>query len=323
MIRRGLVALALCSASPALAEMPRLHSPIDCDLNGPCYIQQYMDRDPGAGHTDYLCQSLSYDRHRGTDFALPNREMMRQGVNVLAAAPGTVRGYRDGMSDEGYNEETRPVIGKRACGNGVVIEHGNNWSTQYCHLKNGSIQVRRGQRVEVGDVLGQVGQSGRAEFPHVHFTLRKSDVPLDPFSVDGKLSCGSDARHSAWVQEPPYRPGGIIDLGFATEVPEYQDVKEGTAGVTEIDPLAPAMVTYAFSFGTRGGDIMRIRVEGPEGIIIAHDTELKRNHAQAFRAVGKKRRVGRKWPTGLYRATASLLREGEIVNSLTREIEIK
>lgn len=323
MIRRSLMALLCISAGPALAEMPRLHSPIDCDLNGPCYIQQYMDWDPGPGHQDYRCQPLSYNRHRGTDFAVPHRQMMRDGVNVIAAAPGYVRGFRDGMSDEGLNAETRGVIGKRACGNGVVVEHGDGWSTQYCHLKNGSIQVSKGQRVETGDVLGQVGQSGRAEFPHVHFTLRKSDVPIDPFDTDRTLTCDAPGDSSAWVEDPPYRPGGIIDVGFATSVPDYKDIKDGTAGVSTLSPAAPALVSYAFSFGTRSGDTMRITVEGPNGTLLTHETEMKRNHAQAFRAVGKKRRIGRNWPSGAYTATVSLVRNGGTIDSLSKTITIE
>lgn len=68
---------------------------------------------------------------------------LRAGVPVYPAAPGTVRSVRDGEPDTGYSEETRASIDGKECGNGVVVSHGDGWETQYCHLKNGSVAVRR------------------------------------------------------------------------------------------------------------------------------------------------------------------------------------
>ncbi|MEM7521208.1 MAG: M23 family peptidase, partial [Pseudomonadota bacterium] len=95
--------------------------PVDCTLGQDCYIQQYMDRDEGPGVSDYRCRGLSYDGHKGTDFALPTLEAMHEGVNVLAAADGRVRGFRDGMADRLYSDETAAEIEGRECGNGVVL----------------------------------------------------------------------------------------------------------------------------------------------------------------------------------------------------------
>ena len=94
---------------------------------------------PGPAATDFTCGPLSYDGHDGTDIALPTRAAMAEGVAVLAAAPGTVTGIRDGIAD------FAPVIQGKECGNGVVIDHGAGWVTQYCHLRQGSVagQTRR------------------------------------------------------------------------------------------------------------------------------------------------------------------------------------
>lgn len=323
MIRQSLLALALPFASTALAEGPVLASPIDCDLDETCYIQQYMDRDRTNAFTDYHCSTLSYNGHRGTDFAVPHLAMMEEGVNVLAAASGRVRGKRDGMPDTGLTAETAALIRGRECGNGLVIEHGDGWSTQYCHLKQGSVQVEKGQQVNVGDVIGQVGQSGRAEFPHVHFSLRKNDVPIDPFDPDGTLSCGQAGDSTQWADPPKYQPGGIIDMGFNTAVPDYADVKAGTAAITSADKLAPAIVVFGFSYGTQTGDILRLVISGPEGEVISRDTKLTRNHAQAFRAIGKKRRRGLAWPVGTYTGTAALLRGDKVVSTRTQEFIVE
>ena len=69
-MRFGLLTL-LSLAVPATAGEFSLLSPIDCDLTGPCYIQQYVDHDPSDANSDFLCTGLSYDGHKGTDFALP------------------------------------------------------------------------------------------------------------------------------------------------------------------------------------------------------------------------------------------------------------
>ena len=110
MIRQGLLALALPFAGSALAEGLTLQFPLDCTLGDTCYIQQYMDRDPGKGFRDYHCRGLSYDGHKGTDFAVPTREDMLAGVNVIAAADGRVRGFRDGMPDSGYTKQTAASV---------------------------------------------------------------------------------------------------------------------------------------------------------------------------------------------------------------------
>ncbi|WP_247877773.1 M23 family metallopeptidase [Azospirillum thiophilum] len=71
---------------------------------------------------------------------------------------------RDGMEDVSIRQSGGAPAGYDA-GNAVVVDHGNGWETQYSHLKRGSVAVRPGVRVEAGTVLGQIGLSGRTEFP--------------------------------------------------------------------------------------------------------------------------------------------------------------
>ncbi|MEW9919679.1 M23 family metallopeptidase [Marimonas sp. MJW-29] len=321
-MRRAALALILSSACPAQAEDFLLWLPIDCTLGQDCYIQQYMDRDPGEGHSDYACGTLSYDGHKGTDFAVPTRAAMAAGINVLAAAGGRVRGYRDGMPDTGWTEETRDAVEGRECGNGVVLAHPGGWETQYCHLREGSVAVITGQTVRAGYVLGQVGQSGRAEFPHVHMSVRRNGVPVDPFDPDGTLTCEASSESTLWAEAPAYRPGGLVEVGLTDAIPDYDSVKAGLAGVDMLRPDAPALVVYGFSFGTRAGDVMRLTITGPEGEVISRDTRLERNHAQAFRAVGKRLRGRRVWPEGVYRGVAELIRGEAVVERREAEITV-
>jgi len=99
MIYRAALALILSSAGPALAEDLQLAFPLDCTFGQDCHIQQYMDHDPSSAAQDYRCSGLTYDGHKGTDFALPDLAAMEAGVFVRAAAGGMVKGVRDGMED--------------------------------------------------------------------------------------------------------------------------------------------------------------------------------------------------------------------------------
>lgn len=63
-------------------------------------------------------------------------------------------------------------------GNRVLIDHGNGFVTLYAHLSG--IQVRPGQTVNRGDVIGQMGSTGRSTGVHLHFEIRQGDVLHNP-----------------------------------------------------------------------------------------------------------------------------------------------
>lgn len=312
-MRFGLLAL-ISLAVPATAGDFSLTSPIACDLNGPCYIQQYVDHDSSDDASDFTCSGLSYDGHKGTDFALPTYDLIGKGVDVLASASGTVAGLRDGMADVPYSDENADASAGRECGNGVVLRHPDGWETQYCHMRQGSISVTRGQKVKSGEVLGKVGMSGRAAFPHVHLSVRHNGTVIDPFDPDGNIICGEAEGDPLWSNAIPYRAGGIVDIGTSGSVPEFKAVRANT--VTPVESRSDAMVIYAFLFGTRKGDVIRLALTGPEGAIIERDTTLDRKQAQSFRAIGKKRR-GPRWPAGSYEGTATLLRGDTTIDTRT------
>jgi murein DD-endopeptidase MepM/ murein hydrolase activator NlpD len=63
-------------------------------------------------------------------------------------------------------------------GNCVRIKHINNIETVYGHLSR--INVREGQKVSVGDVIGKVGSTGRSTGPHLHYEVRRNGKPVNP-----------------------------------------------------------------------------------------------------------------------------------------------
>jgi len=316
MRRAALIAGLILPAAQVAADDPVLSLPIDCTLGETCYIQNQVDRDPGSGFRDYTCGALGYDGHKGTDFGLPTMADMRRGVDVLAAAPGIVRGLRDGVPDVGPTDATKG----QECGNGVVLRHDDGWETQYCHMKSGSIRVEKGQRVERGGILGQVGKSGKAEFPHVHMSVRNNGIPVDPFDVSAFPSCGESGK-SLWQDTPAYTPGGLLGAGFSPGIPDYAAVKDGGAAQQELAPDAGGLVLYGYGFAGEKGDILQIEIDGPQGAFLSQSVTLEKSQALFFRASGKRRRADR-WPAGDYSGTVTLMRDGREIGQRSAETTI-
>jgi murein DD-endopeptidase MepM/ murein hydrolase activator NlpD len=65
-------------------------------------------------------------------------------------------------------------------GNRVLIDHGNGYVTLYGHMS--MLQVVDGQRVNRGDVVGQMGSTGRSTGTHLHFEIRQGGVLLSPLT---------------------------------------------------------------------------------------------------------------------------------------------
>jgi Peptidase family M23 len=305
-MRSVLASLLISLAAPAVAGEIVLSLPIECDLGQNCHVQHYVDRDPGSEVQDFHCGTLSYEGHKGTDFALPTIADMRRGVNVLAAADGQVRGMRDGVADVIYGPDNAVGTDGRECGNGVVIRHADGWETQYCHMKSGSITVKSGDQVKRGDVLGQVGLSGKTQFPHLHLSVRNDGNVIDPFVPDMAQSCGQ-ADLGLWDQEMPYIGGGLINAGFSDGIPSFEAVKGGTAAQLELAPDAKGLVLFAYAYGGRSGDIINFKIVGPKGQMLDSNVELDKDQAQLFRATGRRLKANR-WPAGDYTGTVRMIR---------------
>jgi murein DD-endopeptidase MepM/ murein hydrolase activator NlpD len=104
-------------------------------------------RDPFTGQRDF---------HPGIDISAP------RGTKVLAPADGVVL-----------------AVGRRgAYGKAIIIDHGHDTITRYGHLEN--YNVRPGQRVRRGDVIGFVGSTGRSNAPHLHYEVWVGDRTQNP-----------------------------------------------------------------------------------------------------------------------------------------------
>lgn len=288
-----------------------LSLPVACALGESCYIQHYVDRDPGPGDKDFACGPATYDGHDGTDFALPTRAAMRAGVEVRAAAAGRVRAVRDGEADGAFAAGA-PVKGKE-CGNGVVIDHDDGWQTQYCHLREGSIIVHPGERVAAGAELGLIGMSGLAEFPHLHLTLREGGTPVDPFHPGALGGCDSAPADTLWRDPPAYLGGGVLQIGLADAAPDYAGVKQGIAPAPALSTTIPALILWAYGYDSAAGDRLLLSITGPGGFRFTHEEGLAKHQALFYRYAGKKAPAGGFAP-GRYEARVTFTRGARVLS---------
>lgn len=320
------LALAAAAAAPAAvaADAPEFDLPVRCAMGAVCTVQKLFDHDPGPGLRDYACGRLATDAHEGIDIRVPSLVEMAAGVPVVAAAPGVVAAVRDGMPDIDVERTGAATIGARMAGNGVVIEHGGGWVTQYSHLRRGSVAVRPGDRVARGAVLGLIGMSGNASFPHVEFSVRHDGRPIDPFTgaagpaTDCSPRAGAAGLWSAAARDAlPYRPTGIVQTGFAFGRPNREDALAGALAAAHLRPEAEALVLWADVWGTRTGDVQEFVVTGPDGgELLARRQPLERGYLSWFTFSGI-RRPATGWPPGSYTGTYRLLRDGAVVEAAT------
>jgi murein DD-endopeptidase MepM/ murein hydrolase activator NlpD len=101
-------------------------------------------------------------RHEGTDYAAA------PGTPVMAAGDGLV--LRAGRAG-GY-------------GNLVELRHMNGITTRYGHLRGFARGIRRGLRVQQGQVIGYVGSTGLATGPHLHYEFRLNGIAKDSRKVN-------------------------------------------------------------------------------------------------------------------------------------------
>lgn len=109
----------------------------------------------GYGHRrDPVYGTIKF--HEGMDFSAP------VGTPVYATAEGKVS----------------TASWQGAYGNMVELDHGYNYTTRYAHLSK--INVRPGQTVHRGDMIGLVGNTGKSTGPHLHYEVRFKGAPQNP-----------------------------------------------------------------------------------------------------------------------------------------------
>lgn len=315
--------LLLVPALPVAAE-PMFGLPLACPEGSICPIQQFVDLDPGPGARDPWCGTKTYDGHKGTDFRVLSMQDVARGVEVVAMADGVVKASRDGMADRLVSaDEERKAVDSRECGNGLILDHGGGFETQYCHMRKGSLRLAPGTKVRKGDVLGLVGASGMAQFPHVHVTLRRDGKVTDPFTgLSAGEACAATAAGAAagsgargWLDMSAMAaltaPGmpTVLSAGFADgPVSDRQLAQSGLPALPGAH--SQALVGYIWAINLAKADRFSLRIER-DGQLFSEQTSepLDRSKAVYVAYAGKKGAPR----AGHYRLEAAILRQGRSI----------
>ena len=110
------------------------------------------------------------------------------GINIAAERGTQVRAAENGVVVYAGNE-------LRGFGNLLLIKHADGWTTAYAHADK--LLVRRGDRVERGQPIATVGQTGNVDRPQLHFEIRRGPRAVDP----------RDELGAARASTAPGRPG--------------------------------------------------------------------------------------------------------------------
>lgn len=101
-----------------------------------------------------------------------------QGLDMNPGAGTPIQAIADGVVSEVGNP-----VGEY--GVYAIVDHvidGQKISSVYAHMEYGTLNVAVGDRVEVGQIVGQVGNTGQSTGPHLHFEIREDGTPVDPYA---------------------------------------------------------------------------------------------------------------------------------------------
>ncbi|MCB1378250.1 MAG: M23 family metallopeptidase [Alphaproteobacteria bacterium] len=129
---------------------------------------------------------LGYSKmHTGVDFGVPH------GTPIRAAGSGTVE-----------------LAGRHgAYGITVQLRHNNKYETLYAHMSKLAAGIRRGSKVNQGQIIGYVGSTGRSTGPHLHYEVRVNDRPVNPTRIQaagGKQLAGKDLKKFRQLKQRVY-----------------------------------------------------------------------------------------------------------------------
>jgi hypothetical protein len=117
------------------------------------------------------------------------------GKPVLAVADAVVVSVTDGLPEQTPGKFPTNIRLDEADGNSVILDLGEQRYAVYAHMQPGSIKVRKGERVKLGQIIGLVGNTGNSVAPHLHFqvndrlsSLAANGLPYEirDFQVTGK-----------------------------------------------------------------------------------------------------------------------------------------
>jgi len=134
---------AFSSWDETQAPVMQMRAPVEGTRSSSFGLKRFFNDQPRAPHS-------------GMDIAAA------EGTPIFSPAPGVVRATGNYF----FN------------GNTIILDHGHGLITLYCHMN--TIDVAVGDRIETGEQIGKVGQTGRVTGPHLHWSINLNNVRVDP-----------------------------------------------------------------------------------------------------------------------------------------------
>lgn len=183
---------------------------------------------------DYLQLGEDGTVYRGD--ATKNESFPFYGDDIHAVADGPVVSVLDGLPEQVPGTGPTGLKLEEYGGNHVVQDIGGGNYAFYAHMKTGSVKVKPGDQLSTGQVLGNLGNTGNTDAPHLHFHVMDGPDPLmanglpflfDSFKLDGRLT-SNDAL------------GPLLDEGKPADlVPDFTKRDE-----TNVSPLVLDINSY-------------------------------------------------------------------------------
>lgn len=266
-----------------------LQFPVSCQIMGDCWVTNLVDlRGNNNQNEDYMCGKKSTNNSNSTHISLRNPSQTSRNYAVIAAEDGIIKTARN--------------VGG-FCGYRIVIDHGNGWETSYCHLKPKTIIVNEGDAVKQGQIIGALGMSGQANWPHLSFAVIRNGMIFDPYSGRSNIEgCTTTNLSPLWKDNisPPYEPAHLTGIGFTIGYPTDPQIIHGMDPAAEISSKTTQIALWGMMMNILKGDDIHMQILNPYGEIY-NETHIiakaNRDYYPIYYSVNRKNML---WDLGHY-----------------------
>lgn len=201
-------------------------------------------------YNNKVSQKYKKGTHNGIDIIGDNGKSNNSGYldYIIAHTEGEVVGV---VSNYKTNNP-----GSRDYGNYVKIKHPNGYYTLYAHMKYGSVTVKKSDKIEKGQVIGYMGNTGNSYGAHLHFEVRDTnDTKIDPTNyIDADLSI-NDA-YTTFVGDLQEAIGANVDGIAGPETLSKTPTISTSTGWNHkaVRPLQVYLQSLGYNLGSKGVD---------------------------------------------------------------------